>query len=439
MPVNYFIPSELKKDPAIYRSARLIILVDLLLLCCACLFAPLYWWMGYTPGAWIMGYTVVNASVFLGLMYYTRNFFLCGNFFCFNSWLVFSALIITSGGTDSPYFMWLLSIPPIGIFYMRSRFAYFWSWLTLATACGMAFAQFSGFHFEQNIAANYRPFILLFNYIALLALFLTVVNSFKLGYARINKQLKRTNEKLQVSNAELERFAYIASHDLKSPLRNVVSFLDLFLRRHGATVAPEPKEYLDIAKKNAQQMQHLIEDILEYSQSSNAQLKEEEVDLNQMLKLICDQLKTNSSNKNAEVTVWTLPKVVADATRMHQLFQNLVENGLKYNQSERPSVEVKYFSEAENHYFVIEDNGIGIPAEYHQRIFKMFERLHTRETYNGTGIGLAICLKNVQEYDGCIEIDSEEGSGTRFHLRFPKANLVQIAPISAPIPEFSPV
>lgn len=439
MPLNYFIPKALKTDPAVYRSSRLIILVDLLLLVSAAIFIPIYWWIGYTAGAWIMGYTVVNATAFLFLMYYTRNFFLCGNFFCANSWLVFTSLIITSGGTDSPHFMWLLSIPPIGIFYMRARFAYFWSFLTLGTAVFIAIAQFSGLPFEQNISATYRPIILIFNYIGLLLLFMAVVFSFKSGYARINKKLKRANEKLQVSNAELERFAYIASHDLKSPLRNVVSFLDLFLRRHGENVGAEPKEYLDIAKKNAVQMQHLIEDILEYSKSSNAQLKEEEVDLNQMLKLICDQLKTNPSNKNTEVTVWSLPQVIADSTRMHQLFQNLVENGLKYNQSARPSVEVKYFSEENDHYFIIEDNGIGIPEKYHHRIFKMFERLHTRETYNGTGIGLAICLKNIQEYGGRIEIDSEEGRGTRFHLRFPKANLVELVPINRALPELSPV
>lgn len=426
MLLNKLIPQELKEDSKVHRSTRLIIAIDLVLFICSIVFIGFFWWIDFVPGVWIMVYTAFNSLLFLGLMYYTQNFLLCGNFFSVQSWIVFTTLIVFSGGTDSPFLMWLLSIPPIGLFYMRNTYAYFWLGLCVLTVLALSIAQMAGVTFTQHIDAAYRPPIVLFNYLALLSLFLTVVMSFKKGYYKITHTLKKTNKKLQNSNSDLERFAYIASHDLKSPLRNVVSFMDLFMRRNHDNIPAESKEYLDIAKSNAMHMQNLIEDILEYSQSSNAKLKEEEVSLNRVVKLICDQLKTNPSFKKSEIMVWNLPTVIADTTRMHQLFQNIIENGLKYNQSPTPTVAVQYQEDNKEHYFIIEDNGIGIPEEYHKKVFKMFERLHTRQSYKGTGIGLAICLKNVQEYGGNIVIDSEEGRGTQFHIRIPKKNLPEV-------------
>lgn len=422
--IDHLIPKEFRNNPKDYRSSKLILIIDLVLICCATVFMFSFWWIGFKQGAYIAAYAIVNAIIFPFLMYYTRNFLLCGNFFSFNSWVVFTSAIIFSGGVDSPFFMWLLSIPPIALFYMRGRVAQVWLWLTVGTAVTIALTQFFGiFYFHQHIDAAYRPLILLFNYSALLILFVAVFNTFKSGFKRINKRMAVTNEKLTKSNGDLERFAYIASHDLKSPLRNVLSFLELFLNRHGDSIEAEPKEYLNIARDKAEHMLGLIDDILEYSRSSNVALKQEHVDLNNTLKLICDQLQNDPLYSHANVTVWSLPAFVGDATRFHQLFLNMVENGLKYNKHKVPMVEVRYFSEKEEHYFVVEDNGIGIPEKFHKKIFQMFERLHTPATYKGTGIGLAICMKHVQAYGGHVEIESEEGKGTRFHIRFPKKNL----------------
>ncbi len=423
MLLNTIIPPSIQADPNVYRGYRLIIIIDLVLISCTALFAPLFWWMGYYFGTYIMIYTMLNAIFFIGLMYYTLNLTLCSNFFSLQSWLVFGALIYSSGGTDSPFFLWLLSIPPIAIFYMRNRFAHFWLALTLITVVGVFVVEMFGYNFPNHLPEAYEPFMALFNYTYLLLLFTAVAQSFKKIFRRINGKLTKSNLQLKRSNQELERFAFVASHDLKSPLRNVISFIRLFIRRHGQELATEPREYLKIAESSAVQMEQLIEDILEYSQTSNPVLREEEVDLNDQLRRICEQLMQDPAYTNAAIEFEPLPCVVADSVRIYQIFQNLVENGLKYNRSETAQVVVRYYDEGEVHHFVIEDNGIGIPQSFHERIFKMFERLHNQASFQGTGIGLAICLKNVQAYEGRIEIDSTEGEGSRFHLYFPKSEL----------------
>ena len=420
------IPPQLKEDVKNHRSARLIITIDLFILAMGLVFAGIFAALEYQSGAFIMAYAAVNAIVFIFLMYFTRNFFLCGNFFSLQSWLVFSGLIITSGGTHSPYFMWLLTIPPIAVFYMRSRYAFFWLWLVVFTAIAIAGVELFGGPFPNDLPQNWHPFLLILNYSLVLLLFLSVVRSFREGYLRITRKLKSLNDKLLRSNEELERFAHITSHDLKSPLRNIISFLTLFNRRYGHTVEAEPKEYLDIARRNAVQMQTLIEDILEYSKMNETAVRKENVDLNHLFCSISQQLKETPFYRQSEILISHLPTVVADPARLHQLFQNLVENGLKYNKSEQPKVEIHYFSEPENHHFVVQDNGIGIAAEYHDKVFKMFERLHNQELYTGTGIGLAICQKNVAEYDGEIFIESEEGQGTSFHIKLPKGKMPEI-------------
>ncbi len=423
MLLNTIIPPSIQADPNVYRGYRLIIIVDLLLICCTALFAPLFWWMGYYFGTYIMVYTTLNAFVFIGLMYFTQNLTLCSNFFSAQSWLVFTALICSSGGSDSPFYLWLLSIPPIAIFYMRNHLARFWLVLTLLTVTGIFVAEMLGNSFPQYLPERFQPYLALFNYVVLLLLFIAVAQSFKKIFRRLNGKLTKSNLQLKRSNQELERFAFVASHDLKSPLRNVISFIRLFIRRHGQELATEPREYLKIAESSAVQMEHLIEDILEYSQTSNPVLREEEVDLNDQLRRICEQLMQDPAYLNAAIEFEPLPLVVADSVRIYQIFQNLVENGLKYNRSETAQVVVRYHDEGDTHHFMIEDNGIGIPQSFHERIFKMFERLHNQASFQGTGIGLAICLKNVQAYDGRIEIDSTEGEGSCFHLYFPKSEL----------------
>ena len=235
-----------------------------------------------------------------------------------------------------------------------------------------------------------------------------------------NVQLIESNHLLEQSNVELERFAYIASHDLKSPLRNVISFLNLIERKLKPVEDQNIAEYLRFASENARQMHQLIQDVLEFSRVNSKDHTKGHVDLNETLMLISQNLKDEMERKNAAIFTNYLPVVEANSVHILQLIQNLVSNGLKYNRNKQPRVVVSYRTETDKHVFSIQDNGIGISPEYHEQIFEMFKRLHTKEEFSGTGIGLALCRKIVHNHGGSIWLESGEGKGTTFYFSIPK-------------------
>ncbi len=234
-----------------------------------------------------------------------------------------------------------------------------------------------------------------------------------------NAELKTANADLAKSNGELERFASIASHDLKAPLRNIVSFLGLIKRKLRNHIHDDISDYFRFATDNAKHMQVLIQDILEFSKIDNTEAAREEVDLNESLISVMHNLKETMTEKNGSVAVAPLPVIQANKVQVLQLFQNLVGNGLKYNQHNEPSVVIEHQKQAKNHLFSIRDNGIGIEPEYHQQVFDMFKRLHNKEDYQGTGIGLSICKKIVDQLEGKIWLESQPGQGTTFFFTVP--------------------
>ncbi len=238
--------------------------------------------------------------------------------------------------------------------------------------------------------------------------------------ARSNSELKTFNVKLEQSNSELERFAYIASHDLKSPLRNVISFLNLIERKLKNPSDPSIKEYLRFATDNARHMYNLIQDVLEYSKIDQNDASLDEVDLNESLMLVLRNLKDQMQFKNAVVFAQALPTIEANSVHILQLFQNLISNGIKYNNSRTPKVILSHRMDSKNHVFSVIDNGIGISKSYHKQIFQMFNRLHTKEEYPGTGIGLALCKKIIDSLGGEIWLESAPGRGTTFFFSLPK-------------------
>ncbi|MCR9286831.1 MAG: ATP-binding protein [Bacteroidetes bacterium] len=238
-----------------------------------------------------------------------------------------------------------------------------------------------------------------------------------------NAELKTFNTKLEQSNNELERFAYIASHDLKSPLRNVISFLNLIERKLKNTEDKDLKEYLRFATDNARQMYSLIQDVLEFSRVDEKQTLTEEVDLNESLMFVLQNLKDEMQSKNAVVFAKPLPRIEANSVHILQLFQNLIGNGIKYNHNGNPKVILSHRMDSTSHVFSVIDNGIGISEEYHNQIFQMFKRLHTKEEYPGTGIGLAICKKIIHNLGGDIWLESTPGKGATFFFSIPNASI----------------
>ena len=243
-------------------------------------------------------------------------------------------------------------------------------------------------------------------------------------------ELEETNEDLIVSNEELERFAHIASHDLKTPLHNIIKFsglLELKLKSNDDEVI---KECLYFIKNGGTRMHNIIVDVLEYSKlSKRRNVKElQTIDLNEVIGDISNSISGHIKELNGEVNILgVLPSIKGDYSRMFLLFKNFIENGLKYNKSGNPMVEFYYGKNSETHSIYIRDNGIGIPEEYFDRIFIMFNRLHNHEEYEGTGLGLATCKKIVTELNGEINIESEIGKGTVFEIKLPSDLFVETA------------
>lgn len=232
----------------------------------------------------------------------------------------------------------------------------------------------------------------------------------------INNQLHEKAEELQRSNQDLEQFAYTISHDLKAPVRNISSFLSLYMKKF-PDAAPQGKEFLEQSKDSAIRLATLIDDLLSYSKVGKNLPAPSPTDLNLLLKTLQIELTQRLQETNGAVVIKRKLPVLSNvhSTMIYHVFQNLVTNGIKFNKNETPVVTIDYLATKTHHRFSVTDNGIGIPAEHRDKLFQMFRRLHTTE-FEGTGMGLAICKKIVQHYNGQIWIESEAGKGTTFHF-----------------------
>jgi signal transduction histidine kinase len=234
--------------------------------------------------------------------------------------------------------------------------------------------------------------------------------------------LKEYAQKLEKSNRELTDFAHVASHDLKAPIRGILSFSQLFERRNKDKFDDTDREFFNYIKTNAAYSSRLIEDLLNYSKIDKNLDEPETIDLNKSLNLMKMNILSVSKDKNIHFEIQNMPILRGHRTLVTQLFQNLINNGLKYNKNEQPMVTIGCeMNKRGVQQFYIKDNGIGIAPEHQERIFSMFHRLHNQTEYEGTGIGLAFCKRIVQIYGGTIWVESEEGKGSTFHFSLPNA------------------
>ncbi len=243
---------------------------------------------------------------------------------------------------------------------------------------------------------------------------------------RAHDELARKAQELERSNSELEQFAYVASHDLQEPLRMVSSYTQLIMRRYGERLDGDAKEFMNYVVDGAARMKQLIEDLLAYSRVGTKGKEFREIELEASLKRAVTNLRAAIQESGASVTWDALPRVSADDAQLAQLFQNLIGNALKFRGPSVPRIHVSC-SEREGEFeIVVSDNGIGIEPQYFERIFMVFQRLHTKGDYPGTGIGLAICKKVVERHGGRIWVDSALGEGSRFHFTLPKKRQEEI-------------
>lgn len=230
-------------------------------------------------------------------------------------------------------------------------------------------------------------------------------------------EIKQKTEDLADSNKELEQFAYVASHDLQEPLRTVISYLQLLEKRYKDKLGIEAEEFVNFAVNGARRMHRLINDLLAYSRITTKGKVFEKVDCAKVVNIVVDNLQSTIKENNAEIIIETeLPVVTGDFWQMTQLFQNLIDNAIKYKVAETPKIRIAARKKGRSWLFSLKDNGIGIDAEYSERIFIIFQRLHTRDKYEGTGIGLAVCKKIVERHGGKIWVESELDRGATFYF-----------------------
>jgi light-regulated signal transduction histidine kinase (bacteriophytochrome) len=236
---------------------------------------------------------------------------------------------------------------------------------------------------------------------------------------RMEEALRKKTEELARSNEDLEQFAYVASHDLQEPLRMVTSYVQLLSKRYKAKLDADANEFIDFAVDGAVRMRKLINDLLTYSRVGTQGKGLFPTDSEAVLAQSVNNLKVTIEENGALVTHDPLPTVTADSSQLEQLLQNLIGNAIKFRGSEPPRIHLSASRNGKGWVFSVRDNGIGIAPEYSKRIFIIFQRLHSRQEYPGTGIGLAICKKIVERHGGHIWVESDAGKGATFRFTLP--------------------
>lgn len=241
---------------------------------------------------------------------------------------------------------------------------------------------------------------------------------------KVQQEIADTVKKLELSNEELQRFAYVVSHDFKEPLRMVSSFTQLIQARYLGKLDKEADEFIDFIVEGSRRMEILLDDLLAYSRITSAEDKYKEINLDSIIEECMFNLKLAIEENNVEITWESLPTVFVNRTQMIHVFQNLIANAIKFRGDNTPKIHISAQIEEDHWILGVGDNGIGIDPQYNERIFEVFQRLHRRDEYEGTGMGLFLTKKIVERHNGHIWVESEPGNGSTFYFTLPFENPV---------------
>lgn len=439
---RFFISEKFKSSPFDLKKARLFIYITFLLIFFSSLYGVLAEFTGYSKDV-----PYITAGIFLALLSLLLfrkygNFKLSGNLLAIIYAAFVGETIFRTGGLYSDNLLWLMVCPLLAMLFSGKYSGVFW----LTGLCGFTYYLYA---IEPGGETVFRDELVGFNhqyyFISFSTLFITVsaiVLAFVVGADDLIEELRtrrdicqqrtievtlkaealqETEQKLREKNSELEQFAYAASHDLKEPLRMIGAYSSLLKKRLNGQLDESSQEFFGFVTDGASRMDKMLNDLLEYARLGNECDVNEHVDLNAVL----DKAKCNLASKiewtGAVIKSGKLPLLRCSETQMIRLFQNLIGNAIKFRRKDTtPTIEIEYeLIDGHTHTFHIKDNGIGIAQEHRERIFNVFEKLHARTEYDGTGIGLASCKKIVTNLGGDISIVGEEEQGAVFKIEIP--------------------
>ena len=437
--IDYLIPNDLKKDPYLYRKAialtylHLFIPITTAIIYLTCLFLKL----DNDPNL-LLG--IVMSVLFIFIFKKYKSLFISSNLLSILGFLILGFSIPSTGGLHSDNLLWLIITPLIALLFGSKKAGLFWLSLLIGFVCYIYAIDVTGVNINRVKSAGNIYYV--FSYIFLFTMIYGVVLIFEKGQELIismlqsqkqelesqkqeilkkNGELEAMKVKLKETNIELENFAYTASHDLKEPLRMIGMYTQMTQRRMKGKLDDDSIEFMGYVTDGVSRMQNLLTDLLQYSRLGKNIEDVKDINLNETLFHVIHNLTVTLKETNASITAATLPTINASATEMTQLMQNLIANAIKFRKKGVvPEIEILYKEKKDLHFISIKDNGIGIKKEYQHKIFGIFERLHGRDKYEGSGIGLATCKKIVSNLGGKIWLRSTEGVGTTFYIAIPK-------------------
>mgnify|MGYP002397424344 CR=1 FL=1 len=439
---KWFIPDHARDSLWSLRKARTLVSIHLFLFFIAAIFQFANTFIFDDMETPPLSIAMLVAVLLILIFRRWGNFNLSGNLLAFFLFVVMFLTTFDTGGLYSDNLLWMVVAPLLALLFANVRSGFFW----LAALQGCAFylfildAKSGGVYREQTL--QFDSLYYYTTYAGLFIILVGIVLIFATGQAMIIKaifekqvelakqkaelarqaqSLREAEAKLLASNKELEQFAYAASHDLKEPLRMIGSYTQLIKRKIAPQDDKATVEYMGYVTDGVGRMERLLNDLLEYSRLGRRNGNEKEISLDDILLMVVGNLTATMKDADAAIYANPLPTVKASSTEMMQLFQNLISNSIKFRKKEvNPIIDINCSTENGHYVIKLHDNGIGIPAEHRESVFNIFERLHSRHEYEGTGIGLATCKKIVNNLGGNIWVEQEETCGTTFVFTLPR-------------------
>ncbi len=441
---TYLVPANLKSDPYLYRKAMVLAYINLFMTVLSLFFVVAsYTFMPENKD--VMTTQGVLLGICLLVVFKLKGSLdISGNLLAAFYTIVVIPSVTLTGGLFSDNLLWLILSPLIAMLFANEKSGFTW----LIGLMGYTVFLYTHQQPMQNVYFNSLIYYLVSYSFLFLAIFFTVM-IFEKGQGLIikmlheqkktlecqkrileeqtaeieakNRALEKIEEKLKDSNAELENFAFAASHDLKEPLRMIGMYTQLTRKRLVGKLDDNTFEFMSFITDGVSRMQVLLDDLLNYSRLGKKQDDIKDVDLNNVLFVVIHNLMMAMKETGTSISANQLPIIQGSSTEMIQLFQNLIANAIKFRQKDRtPHIIITMNEQQDTYVLCFEDNGIGIKKEYQEKVFNIFERLHTRNEYEGSGIGLATVKKIVQNSGGKIWLTSTEGVGTCFYFSLPK-------------------